>query len=261
MAESPRRPDQRLIPGVDRLLGGQRLARVQVHRDAEVFYRGPQRLVPLVVQVPGGVGVADVGVAVDQRPGRAQFADRPAQLGRSRRSVLGGQAGEHRQPVRPLVHEAGLDEVVGVPGHRDRQLGVGDRLDPRRGQRHDRPLDAGRVHDLDPLVHVQQMRLDVGHVLPAVPRRLTRVVPQLVVFRRGQMLLQRPLTLHGASPSPMEASVEVIYSDASFCTRRCLQATVEGLRRGSPGRAPCPGALRLPLKRFRGSYWTRLHGT
>jgi hypothetical protein len=35
----------------------------------------------------------------------------------------------------------------------------------------------GGVHDLDALVHVEQMRLDVVHVLLAVARCLARVVP------------------------------------------------------------------------------------
>lgn len=126
--EAPRRPHQRGVPLVEAGLRRQRFPGMEIDRDVQFGDLGPQRSVGRVIQVAPGLAVPDVGIAVDQRADRAEVTDRAFQFGGCLAGVLGGQAREHRQPVREFVHVGGANCVVGVARDPDSRLSVQDRL-------------------------------------------------------------------------------------------------------------------------------------
>jgi hypothetical protein len=85
----------------------------------------------------------------------------PAERRHRLAGVLRRQAREHRRPAGELVHIGRAYCVVRVARDPDGGLCVEDGLDAGGGERQDRPLDPGLVHQRDPLIDVEQVRLDV----------------------------------------------------------------------------------------------------
>lgn len=83
--------------------------------------------------------------------------------------VLRGHAG-HPEKARRVLLARGLARVIGAGGHRFGFADVEQRMDPRRGQREDRLVNAGGVHVGDaPLAQVEQALEDPGGALGQNP--------------------------------------------------------------------------------------------
>jgi hypothetical protein len=158
-------PEQLRVALVDSPVARQGVARMQVDRHAECLGALPHRPEALVVVVPAGGGVTDVGVAVEHYAGKPELGRASLQLGRGRSRVLHRQGGEPAIAGGVTGHDL-RQRVVDLLGTDDSAAKVGLRLDAGRSQRQERVVDAGRVHLPQPHgVHIQQPPGDLPHHL------------------------------------------------------------------------------------------------
>jgi hypothetical protein len=92
--EAPNGAKQFGMPFIDALVRGQRIAGVQVYRHTEGFDAFPERQEPVVVVVPAGLRVTDVGETVEHDAREAELGDAPFQFGDGGLRVLHGHGGE-----------------------------------------------------------------------------------------------------------------------------------------------------------------------
>lgn len=113
VGEAPGRADQRWVALVDPSLARQRFAWVQVDRHVECRDSLPEFPDRRFVQVLRGIGVADVGVAVDQCPHHAVILYRALQFVRRGPGRLQGHGGEGLEALRVAGDELLGDLLVG----------------------------------------------------------------------------------------------------------------------------------------------------
>ena len=131
--EGPHGAEQFRVTLVDSLVARQGVARMQVDRHAECLGAFPERQEALVVVVPAGGGVTDVGEAVEHHAGKPELSRAAVELGRGRNRVLHGQGREPAVAGGTGGNDLG-QRVVDLPGAGDGTAWIGLRLDPGRGQ-------------------------------------------------------------------------------------------------------------------------------
>ena len=104
-------------------------------------------------------GDPDLRKAVDQRAFETEILDAALELRRRAVRVLHGQRRNAHEAIRPLG-DLLRQNVVRLARHLDGALDIGDRLNGRRIERRDHDLDAGGIHQPQPLV------LEVEQPLP-----------------------------------------------------------------------------------------------
>ena len=180
------------MPFVDLRPGRQRVARVQVERNVELFDRGPERPIALEIVVGRGVGIADLGKAVGERAAEAEITYAAFELGNGELRILHRQRSECRKTVRPLADLFG-QQVIRLAGNFVRSLWVGDCLHGRRVEREDHDRHAVLVHLGKPLVvEIKEPR---AQLRPYALRQKSLGIADRVVD--CEMLFQPDLALHG----------------------------------------------------------------
>ena len=101
---------------IDLGVARQRIARVQIERHVEPLDRRPERPVLRQIVIDGGVGVADLREAVDQRAAEAELLDAALEFARRDLGILHRQRGKALETVRPLGHLFG-EIIVGAARH------------------------------------------------------------------------------------------------------------------------------------------------
>ena len=174
--------------------------RVQVDRDAKRVHAGPEIPYRRLVEILGGVHVADVRIAVDENALKAELGDAAIELVASGAHVLERHGGEAQELLRMRFHHERQFVVHPLCGV-DRDLAIRYALDARLSQREHHALDAAAVHLLKPKLDVGQSLLDRSEEVGKVVVRLAGAVERVavgaisLVGRQIEMLLERNFAL------------------------------------------------------------------
>jgi hypothetical protein len=151
--QNPGRVAEHFIALVGAPLAGHRGPGVQVDGDVKRFHSGPEIPDRRLVEILGGVHVANVRIAIDQRAFETELRDRALVLVASGANVLQRHSGEAKESVRMLRHNVRQIVVHSLCGV-DRDLSIRDALNAWLRQRQDHALNAVVIHVLKPQVYV-----------------------------------------------------------------------------------------------------------
>jgi hypothetical protein len=190
---------------------------MQVDRHTKGFGAFPKRPESVIVVVPTGRGIADVGVAVEHRPVKAEPRGASLQLRSGGLGVLHRQRGEAAvaQPIGG--HDFGKC-VVDLLGFVDCLAGIGLCLYARRIQRQHRIIDARGVHVRQTLrADVQQPAFNFSQGLRVAVVARNLELGQVEVLFESNLAIH-PTTLLGgrrtAIPIEDSISISVTFSPA-----------------------------------------------
>ena len=153
---------------------------MQVDRDAKRVHAGPEIPYRRLVEVLGGVHVADVRIAVDEHALEAELGDAAIELVASGAHVLERHGGEAQELLGMRFHDERQFVVHSLCGV-DRDLAIRYALNARLSQRQDHALDAAAVHLLKPKLDVGQSLLDGSEKVRKIVWRLAGAVERRAV--------------------------------------------------------------------------------
>jgi hypothetical protein len=138
---------------------------VQVNRDIQLAHFLPEWQHLGFVEVLGGILVAKIAVAIDQRTSEAQILDRSLQLVRSGFWVLQRERSKDAKALRMLSQVFLSSISIHLSRHIDSLTRIRKRLNAWLGQRKNRRLNPIAIHQLQAQVRIVEMLLHIGKVL------------------------------------------------------------------------------------------------
>ena len=126
--KSPGRTHEPWMPIVDGLAAWQRVPRMQVQRNVELFHLRPERQIARIIQIHNSIGISDLRVTIHHGSFEAEFPDTPRQLGYRSVRVLHRQRRKTSETIRAFRDEV-CEQIIGLTRDLNGVPGVGYTLD------------------------------------------------------------------------------------------------------------------------------------